>query len=179
MDEELKNVEGQEVEATVDETAGEAVAQTDAEKLAEAELQIADLKNQILYKVAEFENYRKHAIREKSELVAQGGSTLMKALLPVLDDFDRAKEHIEKATDVEGLKEGVELIMQKLIETLQKQGLEEIDAKDKAFDTDYHEAVTLFPTNDESQKGCVIDCVQKGYTLNGKVLRHAKVVVGG
>ena len=168
MEENKENVENQETEQEL----------TDTEKLAEAELQIADLKNQILYKVAEFENYRKRTIREKSDLIAQGGSSLMKALLPVLDDFDRAKENIEKASDVESLREGVMLIMQKLTETLQKQGLEEIETKDRAFDTDFHEAVTMFPAQDESQKGCVIDCVQKGYTLNGTVLRHAKVVVG-
>ena len=168
MEENKENVENQETEQEL----------TDTEKLAEAELQIADLKNQILYKVAEFKNYRKRTIREKSDLIAQGGSSLMKALLPVLDDFDRAKENIEKASDVESLREGVMLIMQKLTETLQKQGLEEIETKDRAFDTDFHEAVTMFPAQDESQKGCVIDCVQKGYTLNGTVLRHAKVVVG-
>lgn len=148
------------------------------ERLAEAEAMIEQLKKDALYKVAEFENYRKRVIKEKADLISMGGKGLMLALLPVVDDLDRAEEHIAKSEDVEALKEGVLMISQKLRSTLQQQGLEKIEAKGEKFDTDLHEAVTMFPVQEESQKGTVIDCVQQGYKMNGNVIRHAKVVVG-
>ena len=148
------------------------------EKLAESEALVEQLKKEALYKVAEFENYRKRVIKEKADLITMGGKNLMLALLPVIDDLDRAEEHIAKSEDVEALKEGLLLISQKLRTTLQQQGLEAIEAKGEKFDTDLHEAVTMFPVEDEKQKGCVIDCVQQGYKLNGNVIRHSKVVVG-
>lgn len=148
------------------------------ERLAEAEAMIEQLKKDALYKVAEFENYRKRVIKEKADLINMGGKGLMLALLPVVDDLDRAEEHIAKSEDVEALKEGVLMISQKLRSTLQQQGLEKIEAKGEKFDTDLHEAVTMFPVQDEAQKGSVIDCVQQGYKMNGNVIRHAKVVVG-
>lgn len=148
------------------------------ERLAEAEAMIEQLKKDALYKVAEFENYRKRVIKEKADLISMGGKGLMLALLPVVDDLDRAEEHIAKSEDVEALKEGVLMISQKLRSTLQQQGLEKIEAKGEKFDTDLHEAVTMFPVQDEAQKGSVIDCVQQGYKMNGNVIRHAKVVVG-
>lgn len=148
------------------------------ERLAEAEAMIEQLKKDALYKVAEFENYRKRVIKEKADLISMGGKGLMLALLPVVDDLDRAEEHIAKSEDVEALKEGVLMISQKLRSTLQQQGLEKIEAKGEKFDTDLHEAVTMFPVQDEAQKGTVIDCVQQGYKMNGNVIRHAKVVVG-
>lgn len=142
------------------------------------EEQLEQLKKEMLYKVAEFENYRKRVIKEKADLITMGGKGLMLALLPVVDDLDRAEEHISKSEDLEALKEGLMMISQKLRNTLQQQGLEVIEAKGEKFDTDLHEAVTMFPVQDENQKGCVIDCVQQGYKLNGNVIRHAKVVVG-
>lgn len=151
---------------------------TAEEKLAEAEALIEQLKKDALYKVAEFENYRKRVIKEKADLITMGGKNLMLALLPVIDDLERAEQHIAKSEDVEALKEGLLLISQKLRTTLQQQGLEVIEAKGEKFDTDLHEAVTMFPVEDEKQKGCVIDCVQQGYKMNGNVIRHAKVVVG-
>lgn len=151
---------------------------TTEEKLAEAEALIEQLKKEALYKVAEFENYRKRVIKEKADLINMGGKGLMLALLPVIDDLDRAEEHIAKSEDVEALKEGVLMISQKLRTTLQQQGLEPIEAKGEKFDTDVHEAVTMFPVQDEAQKGTVIDCIQQGYKMNGNVIRHAKVVVG-
>lgn len=151
---------------------------TTEEKLAEAEALIEQLKKEALYKVAEFENYRKRVIKEKADLINMGGKGLMLALLPVIDDLDRAEEHIAKSEDVEALKEGVLMISQKLRTTLQQQGLEPIEAKGEKFDTDVHEAVTMFPVQDETQKGTVIDCIQQGYKMNGNVIRHAKVVVG-
>lgn len=148
------------------------------EKLAESEALVEQLKKEALYKVAEFENYRKRVIKEKADLITMGGKNLMLALLPVIDDLERAEEHIAKSEDVEALKEGLLLISQKLRATLQQQGLEVIEAKGEKFDTDLHEAVTMFPVEDEKQKGCVIDCVQQGYKMNGNVIRHSKVVVG-
>lgn len=139
---------------------------------------IEHLKKEMLYKVAEFENYRKRVIKEKADLINMGGKNLMLALLPVVDDLERAEEHICRSEDIEALKEGLMMISQKLRTTLQQQGLEAIEAKGEKFDTDVHEAVTMFPVQEESQKGCVIDCVQQGYKLNGHVIRHAKVVVG-
>lgn len=154
------------------------VEKTDAEKLAEAEAEIASLKDQLLRKAAEFENFRKRTIKEKTELILNGGRRVIEALLPVLDDLERAQDNMGKATDVEALKEGVELILSKLDKTLSGQGLKKIDTTDALFDTDFHEAIAMVPATDESQKGKVIDCVQTGYMLGETVIRHAKVAVG-
>lgn len=151
---------------------------TDAEKLEEAEAEIASLKDQLLRKAAEFENFRKRTIKEKTELILNGGRRVIEALLPVLDDLERAQDNMGKATDVEALKEGVDLILSKLDKTLSGQGLKKIDTTDALFDTDFHEAIAMVPATDESQKGKVIDCVQTGYMLGETVIRHAKVAVG-
>lgn len=164
--------------ATSEQTAEEPKELTIEEKLDQAEALIEQLKKEALYKVAEFENYRKRVIKEKADLINMGGKNLMLALLPVVDDLDRAEEHIAKSEDIEALKEGMLMISQKLRTTLQQQGLEAIEAKGQPFDTDLHEAVTMFPVQDEAQKGTIIDCVQQGYKMNGNVIRHAKVVVG-
>lgn len=153
-------------------------AETETDKLAAALAEIDSLKDKYLRQVAEFDNYRKRTLKEKTELILNGGEKVLSALLPVLDDLDRAMQNIEKSTDVETLKEGVSLIMDKLTKTLQGQGLQKMDAIGKMFDTDFHEAVALIPSTEESQKNHVIDCVQPGYMLNEKVIRHAKVVVG-
>ena len=179
LQEQTSSAEGQaEVNASEEQNTEEPKELTIEEKLAEAEALIEQLKMEALYKVAEFENYRKRVIKEKADLINMGGKSLMLALLPVVDDLDRAEEHIAKSEDVEALKEGVLMISQKLRTTLQQQGLEAIEAKGQTFDTDLHEAVTMFPVQDESQKGTVIDCIQQGYKMNGNVIRHAKVVVG-
>lgn len=151
---------------------------TDAEKLEEAEAEIASLKDQLLRKAAEFENFRKRTIKEKTELILNGGRRVIEALLPVLDDLERAQDNMGKATDVEALKEGVDLILTKLDKTLSGQGLKKIDTTDALFDTDFHEAIAMVPAADDSQKGKVIDCVQSGYMLGETVIRHAKVAVG-
>lgn len=151
---------------------------TDAEKLTEAEAQIASLKDQLLRQIAEFDNYRKRTIKEKSELILNGGQKVLESLLPVLDDLERAQTNMDKSDDVATLKEGVELIIDKLTKTLSTQGLSKIETDGAAFDTDFHEAIALVPVEDESKKNQIIDCVQTGYTLNGKVIRHAKVAVG-
>lgn len=153
-------------------------AKSDAEKLDEAEKQITLLKDQLLRQMAEFDNYRKRTIKEKSDLILNGGQKVLESLLPVLDDLERAQANMEKSEDIKTLKEGVDLIINKLIKTLSSHGLAKIDTKDTAFDTDYHEAIALVPVEDEKKKNQIIDCVQTGYTLNGKVIRHAKVAVG-
>ena len=150
----------------------------EADKLAEALTEIDSLKDKYLRQVAEFDNDRKRTLKEKTELILNGGEKVLSALLPVLDDLDRAMQNIEKSNDVETLKEGVTLIIDKLTKILQGQGLQKMDTVGKEFDTDFHEAVALIPAPEEAQKNHVIDCVQPGYMLNEKVIRHAKVVVG-
>lgn len=147
------------------------------EKLAEAEAQIAELKNQILYKAAEFDNYRKRVMQEKAELIRNGGAKVITTILPIIDDFERAEQNMDKLEDVAACKEGVTLIIEKFMKLLKQEGLEKIDAVGKEFDTDYHEAVAMVPGMPEDQKNKVIDCVQDGYMLNDKVIRHAKVAV--
>ncbi len=182
------------VEATAETATGEETAQTGEagtndsgdtpaeetveEKLAKAAQQLAEMKDKYLRQVAEFDNYRKRTMREKADLILNGGEKVLSALLPVLDDLERAADNMEKSDDVQTLKEGVALILGKLGKTLAAQGLKKMDTAGKAFDTDYHEAIALVPATEEAQKNHVIDCVQAGYTLNEKVLRHAKVVVG-
>lgn len=165
-------------EVATDEVTVEETEKTDAEKLAEAEEQIAMLKDQLLRQMAEFDNYRKRTLKEKADLILSGGQKLMEALLPVLDDIERAQQNIAASNEVETLKEGVELILSKLTKTLSAQGLKRMETAGAAFDTDFHEAVALIPATEDAQKGSIIDCVQAGYLLNDKVIRHAKVVVG-
>ena len=156
----------------------ESAEKTDAEKLEEAELEISKLNDQMLRLRAEFDNYRKRTLKEKAELILNGGEKVMSSLLPVLDDLDRAMENINKSNEVDTLKEGVDLIISKLSKTLNGQGLKKMETIGELFDTDFHEAVALIPAQDEAQKNHIIDCVTPGYMLNEKVIRHAKVVVG-
>ena len=172
------SVESQETNVEGQETAEEAQELTPEERIAQLEQEVADLKNAMLYKVAEFENYRKRTIKEKADLILNGGKKVMEALLPVADDLERAEENIAKASDVEALKEGVELVFQKFVKTLEGLGLKKIDAVGADFSTDYHEAVAFVPAQSDEQKGKVIDCVQNGYMLNEQVIRFAKVAVG-
>ena len=151
---------------------------TDAEKLAQAEAEITELKDQILRQAADFANFRKHSMATHTELILNGGKKVLESLLPILDDMERAEANLAKSEEVETLREGLSLIFQKLQRTLEQQGLKKMETKEAQFDTDFHEAVALFPTEDEQQKNHIIDCVQTGYMLNDKVLRHAKVVVG-
>ncbi|MBO5704290.1 MAG: nucleotide exchange factor GrpE [Bacteroidaceae bacterium] len=168
-------------EQTVNEeqTAETAEAELTVEqKLEAAEEKIAELNNALLYKAAEFENYRKRTIKEKAELILNGGEKTIIALLPVLDDLERAMQHINTATEVSTLREGVELIINKLNKTLADQGLSKIDTKEAEFTTDLHEAIAFIPAPTDELKGKVIDCTQAGYKLNDKVIRYAKVAVG-
>ena len=127
---------------------------------------------------AEFDNYRKRTMKEKAELILNGGEKSLSSILPVVDDFERAIKTMETATDVNAVKEGVELIYNKFMAVLAQNGVKVIETKDQPLDTDYHEAIAVIPAPSEAQKGKILDCVQTGYTLNDKVLRHAKVVVG-
>ena len=148
------------------------------EKLALVKDENAKLKDQILRQMAEFDNYRKRTLKEKAELILNGAEKTLSALLPILDDLERAEKNIKQNANLTTLKEGVDLVFKKFRDTLEKQGLKAIETKDKDFNTDFHEAVAMVPVPNDKQKGKVIDCVQTGYTLNDKVIRHAKVAVG-
>lgn len=155
------------------------------EKMAQLENKVAELENQVakdkddyIRLMAEFDNFRRRTSQEKLELVSVASMDTIKGLLPVLDDCERALVVLKESDDSSAAKEGTELIYHKLLSYLQSKGLAVIEAKGKEFDTDLHEAVAQFPVQDEEQKGKVFDVVQTGYTLNGKVVRFAKVVVG-
>jgi len=153
-------------------------AAEEKDPLEQAQAEIAELKNQLLYKVAEFENYRKRTLKEKADLILNGGEKAVSAILPVIDDMERAIENGSKTDDPQVLREGMELIYHKMIKTLESLGVKEIETQDSDFDTDVHEAVAMVPGMGDDKKGKVIDCLQKGYKLNDKVIRHAKVAVG-
>ena len=170
-----------EAEDTVAEDQKEATSEEEAEEkdpLEKAQDEIAELKDKWLRSVAEFENYRKRTLKERAELILNGGEKTITAILPVLDDMERAIENGAKTDDPAVLREGMELIYQKFMKILEAQGVSKIDAKDADFDTDLHEAVAMVPGMGDDKKGKVIDCLQQGYKLNDKVIRHAKVAVG-
>lgn len=144
----------------------------------QAEAQIAELKDKYLRSVAEFDNYRKRTLKERAELILNGGEKVLTAILPVVDDMERAIDNGAKTDDPQVLREGMELIYHKLMKVLESQGVSLIDTNDADFDTDIHEAVAMVPGMGDEKKGKVIDCLQKGYKLNDKVIRHAKVAVG-
>ena len=150
----------------------------EADPLAKAQQEIAELKDKWLRSVAEFENYRKRTLKERAELILNGGEKFITAVLPVLDDMERAIENGAKTEDPEVLREGMTLIHQKFMKILENQGVSKIDTTDADFDTDIHEAVAMVPGMGDDKKGKVIDCLQQGYKLNDKVIRHAKVAVG-
>ena len=147
-------------------------------ELEDAQAVIEEQKDKYLRLSAEFDNYRKRTMKEKAELILNGGEKSISSILPVIDDFERAIKTMETAKDVKAVKEGVELIYNKFIATLAQNGVKVIETKDQPLDTDYHEAIAVIPAPSEEQKGKILDCVQTGYTLNDKVIRHAKVVVG-
>ena len=151
----------------------------DPEKvIAELKEQLEYQKKEYAFKLAEFDNYRKRTLKEKADLIKNGAESAMRDLLPVVDDLERALEAINKGGDLDSLKEGVGLIYNKFVKYLESQHVTAIDSTGKEFDTDLHEAVTMFPAPDPAMKGKVIDTTIKGYMINDKVLRHAKVVVG-
>ena len=148
------------------------------EPLEKAQEEIAELKDKWLRSVAEFENYRKRTLKERAELILNGGEKTITAILPILDDMERAIANGEKTDDPKVLREGMTLIYQKFMKTLEAQGVSKIETEDADFDTDVHEAVAMVPGMGDDKKGKVIDCLQQGYKLNDKVIRHAKVAVG-
>lgn len=177
-----KTAEGtQEAQNTEDCSAEPEVEKTELEilqeKLDEQLRQTAAMQDKYLRLMAEFDNYRKRTIAEKADLIKNAGAKIITEILPVLDDFERALKNMENAEDVASVREGVDLIYQKFLKTLQQQGLQPIDTKDADFNTDFHEAIALVPAPVQELKGKVLDCVQTGYTLNEKVIRHAKVAV--
>ena len=151
---------------------------SDADKLAQAEAEIAELKDKMLRQAADFANFRKHSIATQTDLILNGGKKVIESLLPILDDMDRAQQHMTQSEDVAALREGLELVHQKFLRVLEQQGLKKMDTNDAVFDTDFHEAIALIPVEEECKKNHIIDCVQTGYLLNDKVLRFAKVAVG-
>ncbi len=181
------NYEGQENEQNgTDNKAEEADNETEDQEnsdktaeldpLAKAQQEAEELKKQLLYKTAEFENYRKRTLKEKTELILNGGEKTIAAILPVLDDFERAIA--DKSEDPKVIKEGFSMIFNKFAKALESLGVKKIETEGKDFDVDYHEAIAMVPGMGDDKKGKVIDCVQAGYTLNDKVIRHAKVAVG-
>ncbi len=184
LQEQELNENNENVEATDDvnadnkETAEEAEELTPEQQLALAQAEIEELKTQALYKQAEFENYRKRTIKEKADLILNGSKSAVTALLPIVDDLERALPSMKKADNVEAVAEGVELIYQKFLKALAGLGVKQIETEGKDFDVDLHEAVAQVPGVPDEQKGRVIDCIEKGYTLNEHVIRHAKVAVG-
>ena len=171
-----------------EETVGQETSQeneaplTEEEKLAQelekANEQIEEQKDKYLRLSAEFDNYRKRTMKEKAELILNGGEKSISSILPIVDDFVRALKNMETATDVAAVKEGVELIYNKFMSVLGQNGVKVIETKEQPLDTDYHEAIAVIPAPNEALKGKILDCVQTGYILNDKVIRHAKVVVG-
>lgn len=153
------------------------VADPVMQELEAAKATIEEQKDKYLRLSAEFDNYRKRTLKEKAELIKNGGEKAISAILPILDDLERALQNMQKADDVKAMYEGIDLIYQKFLKGLSQEGLQKMEPVGEVFDTDYHEAVALVPAPSEDQKGKVLDCVQTGYKLNDKVIRHAKVVV--
>lgn len=191
-EEEILNQEEEELQDTVtsetvasDSVADETATDTPAEEpeeekdpLEKALAEIEQLKTQMLYKTAEFDNYRKRTLKEKAELILNGGEKAVSAILPIIDDMERAIENGAKTDDPQVLREGMELIYNKFVKALEGLGVKEIETENADFNTDVHEAVAMVPGMGDDKKGKVIDCLQKGYQLNDKVIRHAKVAVG-
>lgn len=165
--------------ATPDGQAEEEKAEpTVEEQLEQAKAEISELNDKLLRKIAEFDNYRKRTLKEKTELILNGGEKIITSILPVLDDMERAILNMKNTDDVAALLEGMELIFKKFLDILEKQGVKPIDTKDANFDVDLHEAIAQLPAPCDEMKGKVMDCTKTGYTLNEKVIRHSQVVVG-
>lgn len=147
-------------------------------ELDEANAKIAELNDKYLRQIAEFDNYRKRTMKEKAELIKNGGERVMESILPILDDFERALANMSKDQNAKEILTGIELIYSKFTGVLKQNGLQKIETEGADFNTDYHEAIALVPAPAPELKGKVLDCVQTGYMLNDKVIRHAKVAVG-
>ena len=180
-EEELQNEVQEETQAEAQqdaETDEPAKEETPEDKIAALQAELEKSQKEYLFLMAEFDNYRKRTLKEKADLIKNGGEKAMLELLPVVDDFERAMGALEQSADLESLKDGVNLIYNKFVKYLESQQVKPMESTGMEFDADIYEAVTTFPAPEDSMKGKVIDTVQKGYTINEKVLRHAKVVVG-
>ena len=178
--EETVQTEENQAEDTVQEEAPAAeltVEEQLANMLAEAQQMVSEERDKYLRLSAEFDNYRKRTLKEKAELIKNGAEKTLTAILPVLDDFERALKNMEASEETKAMKEGVELIFNKFQKILGQEGLQKIETEGQAFDVDFHEAIALIPAPSEELKGKILDCVQTGYMLNDKVIRHAKVAV--
>lgn len=164
-------------EQTADEVVAEGAVSAEDE-VAKLKEEVAKEKKEYLFLMAEFDNFRKRTLKEKSELIRNAGESAFKGLLPIVDDFERALKATEGSEDASSIREGMELIYKKLKKYLEQNGVKEMDPEAKDFDADRHEAISAVPVPDENLKGKILDTVEKGYTINDKVLRHAKVVVG-
>lgn len=153
-------------------------SQANDDKVVELTTQLEEMKDKYLRLTAEFDNYRKRTLKEKADLIKFASEEVLKDLLPVIDDLDRALKAIETANDINAVKEGISLIVNKFNDFLKAKGVKEIDAIGKELDTDLHEAITKIPVQDDAQKGKIVDVIQKGYMLHDKVMRFSKVVVG-
>ena len=173
----VEDTEKETAEATENQEAAADEAE-ELDPLTKAQQEIEELKTQLLYKAAEFENYRKRTLKERAELILNGGEKVISAILPVLDDMERAIANGAKTDDPQVLREGMELIYHKFMKALEGLGVKKIETENADFDTDLHEAVAMVPGMGDDKKGKVIDCLQTGYQLNEKVIRHAKVAVG-
>ena len=179
QEKEVLNSAEQQTESAQDEnTQEEPQEETVEAKLAKSEAEAADLKDRLLRQMAEFDNYRKRTMKEKAEIILNGSAGVVTDILPVIDDLERAIANSAKTEDLSTLKEGIELIYNKLMHILEQKGLQKISPKNEPFDTDFHEAIAMIPAPSEDLKGKVLDCAIDGYKLNDKVLRHAKVAVG-
>lgn len=187
------NIEGEELEKNYDEStmneentqaednnekesSEESSSEEKTDPIAAAQSEAEAWKDKYIRLVAEFDNYKKRTLKEKSELILNGSEKTISSILPILDDFERALS--DKTEDPVAIKEGFELIFKKFLKTLDTLGVKKIETNDTDFDVDYHEAIAMVPGMGDAMKGKVIDCVQTGYTLNDKVIRHAKVAVG-
>lgn len=177
-----ENMNNEEATNLQDEQANAAEQMTDSDnvsdELEDMRKKYNELNDSHLRLMAEFDNYRKRTMREKADLVKTGGEGALKNLLPIIDDFERALQNIRTAEDVEAVKEGVDLIFSKFMGYLSQQGVKAIEAVGKPFNTEEFEAIATIPAPEPDMKGKILDCVQTGYTLFDKVIRHAKVVVG-
>lgn len=176
--EQEKNDTAQEEKEEKEENSQEPQEETVETKLAKSEAEAADLKDRLLRQMAEFDNYRKRTMKDKPEIILNGSAGVVTDILPVIDDLERAIANSAKSEDYNALKEGVELIYNKLMHILEQKGLQKISPRNEPFDTDFHEAIAMIPAPSEDLKGKVLDCAIDGYKLNDKVLRHAKVAVG-
>lgn len=170
--------EASEKEAVEEEVGELSAEEVQAKEIEDLKASLEKEKKEYMFLMAEFDNFRKRTLREKSELIKNAAESAFKGLLPIVDDFERALKASENQDEVAPIREGMELIYKKLKKYMEQNGVKEMDPDEKEFDADRHEAISAVPVPDEDQKGKILDTVEKGYTINDKVLRHAKVVVG-